>query len=376
VHLLRRVRLGTFSIVISAFVLSGDTRSICLTEKSNARDTCQADKEALLQADLARNQLRYSQCQGRFTNPSWVACVSRAFDVCGTDVACVTPKLAACESEALAQCLSDFNTSNDTAYRVWDIGKNACNATYSAALASCPIEFGRCNSDADCQDTNPGYVCSNGSCVTQQEACAGSSPPVCDGGQLQCQSGQWACVGAGSPILLDLEGDGFNLTSAAKGVSFDLSGSGRPQKISWTATGSDDAWLALDRNGNGRIDSGKELFGNFTAQPKSATPNGFSALAEFDKPENGGNGDGVIDSRDRVFRTLRVWRDKNHNGISEPAELFTLEAVGISALELKYTETKWTDLYGNQFRYKGRIRTVHDSDVSHWAYDVFLVSAH
>ena len=176
-----------------------------------------------------------------------------------------------------------------------------------------------------------------------------------------------------SPIVIDVDHSGFSMTDAAGGVVFNMLNDGVPLQISWTSASSTNAFLVLDRNGNGTIDNGQELFGDLTPQPPAKDQNGFLALAEYDKTQNGGNNDGVINKEDAIFSSLRLWQDRNHNGVSEASELHTLKDLGLKSIELDYKESRRVDQYGNRFRFRAKVKDTHDAQLGRWAWDVFLV---
>lgn len=195
-----------------------------------------------------------------------------------------------------------------------------------------------------------------------------SCPQSCEaGGGYDMQNG---CT----PVIVDILGNGFQLTNAYGGVDFDFDGDGQPVRTAWTAASSDDAWLVLDRNGNGLVDNGSELFGNFTPQPPASEPNGYIALAEHDKITNGGNGNGKIDDQDAIYDDLRLWRDGNHNGVSESTEMDTLRVLGLASIDLDYRQSRRRDRYGNLFLYRAKVDASPAFDFGRWSYDVILVN--
>jgi hypothetical protein len=181
-----------------------------------------------------------------------------------------------------------------------------------------------------------------------------------------------------SPIILDLDGGGIRLTGPE--VLFDLAGDGEPNHMGWTRANDGDGFLVLDRDSDGRITSGREMFGNFTplswGDSGPSASHGFEALAWFDSPAQGGDGDTWITATDRVFVQLRAWIDANHNGESESQELFALSELRVLAISTEPRESRRVDSHGNQFRYRAPMKQVTRRGrlVTRLAWDVFLAS--
>ena len=134
------------------------------------------------------------------------------------------------------------------------------------------------------------------------------------------------------PLVIDLGKSGFELTGIEDGVHFDMDLNGFAEKTGWI-TG-DDAFLALDLNGDGKINNSRELFGDRTLLSDGTyAKSGFEALAQYDY-----NLDGLIDAHDEIYNRLLIWQDKNKDGISTSDELMTLKEAGITSINLNYTE--------------------------------------
>lgn len=145
-------------------------------------------------------------------------------------------------------------------------------------------------------------------------------------------------VNTGSPLVLDLEGNGLNLVApdSADAVYWDIDANGFRQASGWVGAGM--GLLAIDLDQNGTIDNNSELFGN---QPQNGLANGFQTLAAYDS-----NQDGVIDSNDTQFGDLLVWIDANGDGVSQVGELHSLASLNITSINLNYTNVNYT-LNGN-----------------------------
>ena len=317
--------------------------------------------------------------------------------VCGTAVCHLGP--TTCINSKSCQTHGDC-----TSYGGYCGPDNCCDPP---PVSSCPLTASCTGTDtSSCTGGSAGVApCTNGCCTPPSIGCDPSQTPPCDCGSyclaltfwmcnncdaggdpdicnpdtnpcsppLRCVDGTCQDYADDDPILFDL-GGGVQLTSARNGVNFTFFNKAKQAMTPWTVAGVHEAWLALDLNNDRRIDGGWELFSNAMSQDgPTAGWTGFSALAQFDKPAHGGNGDGVIDRNDRVFPYLLLWSDLNHNGISEPNELTSLGAAGVIRIDLKTVPAHYTDAYGNQIRNRAHIATEERGyGKDHWVYDVIL----
>ena len=141
------------------------------------------------------------------------------------------------------------------------------------------------------------------------------------------------------PLVFDLDGDGITTVSLEESNAFfDLDNNGFAEKTSWV--GAREGLLAYDKNGDGIINGGNELFGYRTLMKdgKTLASSGFMALAEYDN-----NKDGKIDSNDIIYALLRIWQDSDGDGIASAGELKQLVDLGIVSIGLSYNNTGVTD---------------------------------
>jgi hypothetical protein len=178
--------------------------------------------------------------------------------------------------------------------------------------------------------------------------------------------------GTGSPIILNLDGGAFHLSSLDEPVQFDINADGTRETMAWTLRGSPDAFVALDLNQNGVIDNGAEMFGDSTRLGNGTkAPNGFEALRDYDR-----NHDSVIDALDGIWQSLVLWNDVNHDGVSQANELLYISKSPLIAISLDYHWTGRRDQHGNTYRYESLLSIKRGAATVHQpVYDVFFAVA-
>jgi hypothetical protein len=202
--------------------------------------------------------------------------------------------------------------------------------------------------------------------LTTVQVSALSSAQVCaltDDQKDALSAAQSALITTKTPIVLDLNGDGISTLNIASGVQFDLGADGTTEHTGWVSK--TDGLLVMDRNSDGNINDGSELFGSSTilADGSRAT-DGYVALSELDS-----NHDGVVNASDAGFAELQVWVDENSDGVSGTGELRSLASLDIASISLATQQTATTD-HGNTV---GLISSYQTTDgTSHAAADVWF----
>lgn len=174
-----------------------------------------------------------------------------------------------------------------------------------------------------------------------------------------------------SPIIIDPTGEGFWLTNKQNGVQFREVANAPSIQMSWTDPAHHNTWLVRPNADGSVTNLANNLFGNLSPQPTSDNPNGYSALAYWAEQEGCGTVE-TLAACPVVWKQLRLWHDTNQDGIAQPDELSTLDALGVRDISLKYHTSGHTDEYGNVFRYAAAIYD-DTGEKNSRSYDVFLI---
>ena len=266
----------------------------------------------------------------------------------------------------------NFNLAQGSASATSGAGANADTegaAAFRSCVGSCAVAIGLSGSGNGAGFTvsfPPDAIYSDKNYYKVD--CTGETASGSGGLCGHCPCGWPPGQGCGSPIIIDTTGQGFHLTNPDTScVTFDLKNDGKPGCYSWPEEGSGNAWLVYDRDGDGKIDSGAEMFGNFTPHSdgdylpvvyqRPNPPQGFTALMYYDQEAQGGNGDLVIDARDAIWPKLKLWIDKHclkeHASpcSAKTSELHRPEDFGIHSLSVVYSPAHNQDEFGNRFMF-------------------------
>ncbi|MFH1809703.1 MAG: hypothetical protein ABIJ09_13230 [Pseudomonadota bacterium] len=212
-------------------------------------------------------------------------------------------------------CAGELNWFEPNDVYLTDAGLRCAGLGTDTARDTCDAE------PVTCQEQKTAYETGVGAAYTTWVLAASKArEPALDGADESSPSVDPELpVCTGSPLVVELEPGQLALSILHEGVEFDLLGSGHAVQTGWVRGG---ALLALDLDGDGCIGSGRELFGEASVLPDgSLARDGFAALARYDLPGHGGNGDGRIDASDTVYEQLLLWQDLDQDGVSQPDEL-------------------------------------------------------
>jgi hypothetical protein len=261
------------------------------------------------------------------------------------------------------------------------VGSTCIGVTLTLITGCCGYGDGQ----AICRRLQPGQpqtawcvICASGSRCGNCPAANGQTcnPSASDLMNCLADNQTWdyeSCACQYSPIVVQLEPrDPYSFTSTAEGVMFDANADGDRERTAWTSPNERQAFLVLDRNGNGLVDSAAELFGNVTPLASGTrAANGFEALVELEEASSAANG--VIDSADPIYHQLQLWIDADHDGESDSGELSQLAAMGVLSVSTSYHKVHRYDENGNKLMFRGSVRLQTPHGVRRKAiYDVYF----